>query len=94
MTEHGAHPGVYVMASACEDYACVAISQYRGAWKNYTVELKGLEADSVYTAEFYLTDDRRNFELVHTQEKAGKEISLGRYLKGNSILVIKIRKNR
>ena len=93
VTETGTHPGVYVMASADGDYACIAISQYRGAWKNYNLEIKGLEEDSLYTAEYYLTDDRHHFELVHTQENTGKAISCGRYLKENSILVIKIRKN-
>ena len=93
VTENGAHPGVYAMASACGDYACVAISQYRGAWKSYTLELKGLEKDARYKAEYYLTDDRHHFELVSEQENAGGELSCGRYLKENSILVIKIRKN-
>jgi hypothetical protein len=93
VTENGAHPGVYAMASACGDYACVAISQYRGAWKNYTVELKGLKKDARYKAEYYLTDDRHHFELVSEQENTGGELSCGRYLKENSILVIKIRKN-
>ena len=93
VTENGAHPGVYAMASACGDYACVAISQYRGAWKNYTLELKGLEKDARYKAEYYLTDDRHHFELVSEQENVGGELSCGRYLKENSILVIKIRKN-
>jgi hypothetical protein len=93
VTENGAHPGVYAMASACGDYACVAISQYRGAWKSYTLELKGLEKDARYKAEYYLTDDRHHFELVSEQENVGGALSCGRYLKENSILVIKIRKN-
>jgi hypothetical protein len=93
VNENGAHPGVYVMASACEDYACVVISQYRGAWKNYNLELTGLEADAEYTAEYYLTDDRHDFELVQTCKNKGNAISCGKYLKENSILVIKIRKN-
>ena len=93
VTENGAHPGVYAMASARDDYACIAISQYRGAWKNYTLELKGLEKDVRYTAEYYLTDDRHHFERVFEQENTGGELSCGRYLKENSILVIKIRKN-
>ena len=94
VTENGAHPGVYAMASACGDYACIVVSQYRGAWKNYTFDLKGLKEDSEYTAEYYLTDDRHSFELVYTQINLGKELHCGRYLKENSILVIKIQKNQ
>jgi hypothetical protein len=93
VTEHSSHPGVYVMASFCGDYACIAIAQYRGAWKNYNLEIKGLEDDSLYTAEYYLTDDRHHFDLIQTQENTGKTLACGRYLKGNSVLVIKIRKN-
>jgi hypothetical protein len=93
VTENGAHPGVYMLASASDDYACIAISQYRGAWKNYHFELKGLDEDAAYTAEFYLTDDRHRFELVESKKIAGAALSLGKYLKGNSILVIKIEKN-
>jgi hypothetical protein len=92
VTACGEQSGVYIAASASENYACVAISQYRGAWKNYNFQLKGL-MPGAYTLDFYLTDDRRNFELVHTQESIGSEIVCGRYLKENSILVIKIRKN-
>ena len=86
--------GVYVLASATEDYACIAVSQYRGAWRNYHFEVCGLDEDAVYTAEYYLTDDKRSFELVRTDEGTPKELSFGRYLKENSVLVIKIRKKQ
>ena len=90
--ENGAHPGVYAMASASDDYACIAVAQYRGAWKNYSFEVKGLDDDAVYTAEFCLTDDRHHFETVDTMKVRGRDLALGKYLKGNSILVIKIQK--
>ena len=91
----GTNPkGVYVLASASEDYACIAVSQYRGAWKNYYFDVKGLDENAVYTAEYYLTDDRNSFALVRTDEDTAKNLSFGRYLKENSILVIKIRKKR
>lgn len=91
----GTNPkGVYVLASASEDYACIAVSQYRGAWKNYYFDVKGLDENAVYTAEYYLTDDRNSFALVRTDEGTAKNLSFGRYLKENSILVIKIRKKR
>ena len=86
--------GVYVLASAHEDYACIAAAQYRGAWKNYNFEVRGLDENAVYTAEYYLTDDKRSFALVRTDEDTAKNLSFGRYLKENSILVIKIRKKR
>ena len=93
VTENGTHPGVYAMASASGDYACIAVAQYRGAWKNYSFELKGLEANAVYTVEYCLTDDRHHFEPVDTVKVRGGELALGKYLKENSILVIKIQKN-
>ncbi len=86
--------GVYVLASAHEDYACIAVSQYRGAWKNYNFEVRGLDEEAVYTAEYYLSDDRHSFALVGTDEDTAKKLSFGRYLKENSVLVIKIRKKR
>ena len=93
VSENGAHPGVYLAASADGDYACIAVAQYRGAWKNYSFEIKGWDRDTVCTAEYYLTDDRHDFALVHMQKGALDTISFGRYLKENSIFVIKIRKN-
>ena len=86
--------GVYVLASASGDYACIAVSQYRGAWRNYHFEVRGLDENAVYTAESYLTDDKRSFELVCAEEGTPKELSFGRYLKENSVLVIKIQKKQ
>ena len=85
--------GVYAMASGDADYACIGISQYRGAWRNYHIALSGLDADAEYLAEAYLTDDHHHFALVDTQKGKSSTLSLGKYLKANSILVWKIRKN-
>ena len=89
----GKKDGVYVMASGDGDYACVSVAQYRGEWTNYDFEMKGLDTDADYTAEYYLTDDRHHFELVKTDCGKGKVLSFGKYLKENSVLTIKIRKN-
>lgn len=88
----GESDGVYVMASGDGDYACIAVSQYRGAWTNYDFDVKGLDADASYAVEYHLTDDRRHFEIVAEEKGKGKNLSFGRYLKENSVLVIKIRK--
>ena len=84
--------GVYAMASGGSDYACIAVSQYRGAWRNYHIAVSGLCEDACYTAECYLTDDRHHFTLVDTIEGKPRTLSLGKYLKANTILVWKIRK--
>ena len=86
--------GVYALASACGDYACIAVAQYRGAWRNYRFRVRGLDENAVYTAEYYLTDDRHSFDLVKTEENKPNDLSFGRYLKENSVMVIKIRKKR
>ena len=84
--------GVYAMASGDADHACLAISQYRGAWRNYHISLTGLSEDADYIAECYLTDDRHHFELVDSKIGKPSTLSLGKYLKANSILVWKLRK--
>ena len=84
--------GVYAMASGDENYACIAVSQYRGAWRNYHIALSGLDADAEYLAEAYLTDDKHHFALVDTKMGKPSALSLGKYLKANTILVWKIRK--
>jgi hypothetical protein len=88
----GKKDGVYVMASGDSDYACIAVSQYRGEWTNYDFEIQGLDADAVYTAEYYLTDDRHHFAPIRTDENLPHMLRLGTYLKENSVLTIKIRK--
>ena len=84
--------GVYAMASGDEDYACIAISQYRGTWRNYHMAIEGLCEDAEYVAECYLTDDKHHFELVDTRVGKPSALSLGKYLKANTILVWKIQK--
>ncbi len=85
--------GVYAMASGNAEYACIGVSQYRGAWRSYSFEVLGLEPDETYTAEYYLTDDQRHFECIGTETKQGSILSFRRYLKANSIFVVKIQKN-
>ena len=53
-----------------------------------------MEKDSVYTVEYYLTDDRHSMDLVRTDENTPDQLTFGKYLKENSILVMKIRKKR
>lgn len=84
--------GVYAMAAGDEDAACIAVSQYRGAWRNYHMAITGLCEDAEYIAECYLTDDKHHFALVDTKIGKPSALSLGKYLKANTILVWKIRK--
>lgn len=93
MLEMGAGTdGVYAMAGGDEDAACIAVSQYRGAWRNYHMAITGLCEDAKYIAECYLTDDKHHFALVDTKIGKPSALSLGKYLKANTILVWKIRK--
>jgi hypothetical protein len=80
------------MASGDGDYACVSVAQYRGEWTNYDFEMKGLDTDADYTAEYYLTDDRHHFAPIRTDENLPHMLRFGTYLKENSVLTIKIRK--
>ena len=84
--------GVYAMAAGDEDAACIAVSQYRGAWRNYHMAITGLCEDAEYIAECYLTDDKHHFALMDTKIGKPSALSLGKYLKANTILVWKIRK--
>ena len=84
--------GVYVASAGDENECAVAISQYRGEWRTYGIEVSSLCQNCEYSAEFYLTDDRHKFDLVDEQCATADKLKLSRYIKSDSILLIKLKK--
>jgi hypothetical protein len=84
--------GVYAAAASGEGEYAVCVAQYRGSWKTYSLCVCGLCENEVYTAESYITDDKRNFELVRVQTGTPAEIDFSQYLKSGSIFVMKLKK--
>ncbi|MBQ7290769.1 MAG: hypothetical protein IJW76_03470 [Clostridia bacterium] len=84
--------GVYAAAASREGEYAVCVAQYRGSWKTYSLCVCGLCENEVYTAESYITDDKRNFELVRVQTGTPGEIDFSQYLKSGSIFVMKLKK--
>ena len=84
--------GVYAAAASGEGEYAVCVAQYRGSWKTYSLCVCGLCENEVYTAESYITDDKRNFELVRVQTGTPGEIDFSQYLKSGSIFVMKLKK--
>jgi hypothetical protein len=84
--------GVYAAAASGEGEYAVCVAQYRGSWKTYSLRVCGLCENEVYTAESYITDDKRNFELVRVQTGTPAEIDFSQYLKSGSIFVMKLKK--
>jgi hypothetical protein len=92
VTSLGNTDGVYAMAAGNADSACIGIAQYRGAWKSYDLDMKGLDENATYVVERYLTDDKRSYECISTEEGKPSALSFRQYLKENSVFVMKIRK--
>jgi hypothetical protein len=86
--------GVFAQCAGDSEKCAVAVSQYRGEEKTYTFRLNGLCEDAEYTAEIYITDESRKFELVRTQNAKPCGLDFAVYLKKGSILALKISKNK
>jgi len=84
--------GVYAAAAENAEEGSIGIAQYRGAWRSYTLDVRGLIPDAVYTVEKYLTDDRHNFEPIGTETGTPASIHWNTYLKAGSVLTVKIRR--
>ena len=92
VTSLGNTDGVYTMAAGTADSACIGIAQYRGTWKSYDLDVRGLDENATYIVERYLTDDKRNYERISIEEGKPSALSFRQYLKENSVFVMKIRK--
>jgi hypothetical protein len=92
VTALGNTEGVYTLAAGNGDSACIGVAQYRGPWKSYDFDIRGLDANAEYVVERYLTDDKRNYELISREEGKPSQLSFRQYLKENSVFVMKIRK--
>jgi hypothetical protein len=85
--------GIFAQAAGNAEKCAVAIAQYRGEEKNYSISLNGLCEDFDYTAEIYITDENRNFALAGVQKGKPHELEFSYYLKRGSILALKINKS-
>ena len=85
--------GVYALGAGDAEKCAVALAQYRGEEKTYRLRLDGLCEYAEYTAEAYITDGSRNYELVRVQKGTPCELDFSADLKRGSVLVLKISKN-
>ena len=86
--------GVWAQGAGNEEKCAFSVSQYSGAWKTYRVDVAGLCESEEYTAEAYVTDDKRSFELVRSQNGKPSELDFSYYLKSGSILTVKVAKQQ
>ena len=85
--------GVWAQGAGSSEKCAVAVAQYRGEDMVYALDVRGLCGESEYTAESYITDDSRSFELVRVQKGSPCELDFSYYLKKGSLLALKISKN-
>lgn len=83
-------PGVYALATASGEGACLMAANWDGATNTYASELRGLADDATYRYELFLLDSRRDLEKI--DERTGRPCDLPGelYLHKNSVALVQI----